>query len=65
MEWQIVKEDMNKTNKGQSERERERENSAWLREATLDGTLRKGVSDKTFKHLFFVILPALNTVPGT
>ena len=63
MEWQIAKDNMNKTNKEQ--RERERENSAWLREATLDGTLRKGVSDKTFKHLFFVILPALNTVPGT
>lgn len=31
---------MNKTNKEQSERERE--NSEWLRETALDGTLRKG-----------------------
>ena len=52
---------MNKTNKERSERE----NSEWLWETTQNGTLRKGVSDKTFKDLFFAIFPALNTMPGT
>lgn len=51
---------MNKTNK-----KPERENTVWLRETTLDGTFRKGISDKAFKNLFFAILAALSTVPTT
>lgn len=38
-------------------------NTEWLRETTLQGTFRKGISDKTFKHLFFAIFPALKTMP--
>jgi len=48
----LLKEDMDKTN-----------NTEWLRETTLQGTFRKGISDKTFKHLFFAIFPALKTMP--
>lgn len=43
----------------------EGENTGWLKETALDGTFRKGISDKTFKNLFFAILLALSTVPST